>query len=418
MATSGQPIPFIDADEELSKVVGNFGAHSLDNCYQCGTCSVVCPLTPEEHAFPRKEMIWSQWGLKDKLLSDIDVWMCYRCNDCVTHCPTDSKPGDVMAGIRDYQITSYAFPRIFARAGESLKLLPFVFIIPALAVAALIGAAIMWPNGGGIEFPGGSIEFAHLIPEHFIDITTFALLGFIAALSSVGFYRFWRNIQTFQATSAEPKVPLPKAAATTLLGIFSHKAFKSCGTNWTGFYSHLGIFYGFLLLVMATTGAFVYTVVLDWIGIGWQDNRLSLPLWDPVKILGNAGGVFLLVAASWAIYNRLANKEGAGTSAYFDWFFVAVLYITTLTGFLLEALRFADTKAIAYSTYLVHLLFVYTLFAYFPYSKFAHIGYRTIALIYAEHIGRKQPEQAGASASGVVAAGPDQASPERTPVTS
>ena len=249
----------------------------------------------------------------------------------------------------------------------------------------------MWPNGGGFQFPTGSIEFAHLVPEHFIDITTLTLLAFVGALSSVGFYRFWRNLDNFEATSVKPRVPLPKAFAITLMGIFSHKAFKSCGTNWTGFYSHLGIFYGFILLVMATTGAFVYTVVLDWLGIPWQDNRLSLPLWDPVKILGNAGGVFLLVAASWAIYNRVSNKEGAGTSAYFDWFFMVVLYITALSGFVIEALRFADTKAIAYSAYLVHLLFVYVLFAYFPFSKFAHIAYRTMALTYAEHIGRKQP---------------------------
>ena len=391
--TEEKPIAFIESDEEISRVIGSFGAHSLDNCYQCGTCSVVCPITPADHPFPRKEMVWAQWGLKDKLLSDVDAWLCYQCNDCVTYCPTDARPGDVMASIRNYQISSYSFPRVFAKAAEQLKYIPFVFIIPALAVASLIGAAIMWPHDGNIVFPEESIEFGALIPEHFIDIATFALLGFIFALASVGFYKFWLNIQTFEASSTGPKVPFAKAVINTMIAILTHRAFKSCGTNWTRYYAHIAIFYGFIMLIMATTGAFVYTVVLDFFGVGWQDNSLALPLWDPVKIIGNAGGVFLLVGVTWAIYLRLTKREESGTSAYFDWFFIAVLYITAFTGFLIQGLRFADIREVAYSFYLVHLLFVYTLFAYFPFSKFAHVYYRTMALIYAEMIGRKQTEE-------------------------
>ncbi|HZI39831.1 MAG TPA: 4Fe-4S dicluster domain-containing protein, partial [Acidimicrobiia bacterium] len=92
-----------------------YGAETLRRCYQCGTCSVVCPRTPLEEAFPRKEMVWAQWGLEDRLLTDGDAWLCYQCNDCITHCPVDARPGDVMAATRDLQMEEYAVPRFMAR---------------------------------------------------------------------------------------------------------------------------------------------------------------------------------------------------------------------------------------------------------------------------------------------------------------
>jgi quinone-modifying oxidoreductase subunit QmoC len=380
----GERLPIvIGSDSAVVEEMLGLGADAFRRCYQCGTCSVVCPRTPLTEAFPRKEMVWAQWGLGDKLLADGDAWLCYQCNDCITHCPVDAKPGDVMAATRNLQIARYAFPRFMAKVISEPKYFPLAFAIPIAWVALMVLAAVILPNDGRFVFPEGEVLFAKFIPHKYIDVFTLSLLAMVFGLAGFGLRRFWAAINEAGPQAAERK-PFIRSFREALVEVFSHKGFKACRTTHSRYFAHLGIFYGFLLLIAATTGAFIYTVVLPAVGISHRGGELSLPIQDPVKIIGNVGGILLFVAATQAIYVRMRHPEESGTSTYFDWFFVALVYVTTLSGFALMGLRFA-----AYSTYLVHLVFIFALFAYFPYSKFAHVLYRTLALTHAKQVGRE-----------------------------
>jgi quinone-modifying oxidoreductase subunit QmoC len=52
-------------------------------------------------------------------------------------------------------------------------------------------------------------------------------------------------------------------------------------------------------------------------------------------------------------------------------------------------IRISGVAMAAYITYYLHLLAVAFLLWYMPYSKFAHMIYRTLGLIYARQIGRE-----------------------------
>jgi quinone-modifying oxidoreductase subunit QmoC len=61
-----------------------------------------------------------------------------------------------------------------------------------------------------------------------------------------------------------------------------------------------------------------------------------------------------------------------------------------ITGFLTQFARMAEASFWAYLFYGIHLVFVFYLLAYLPYSKFAHMIYRTVAMIFAEYSNRKK----------------------------
>ncbi len=398
--SSRQPIEIIGSDARAVEELIGLGGDHLRRCYQCGTCSVVCPRTPLDAAFPRKEMVWAQWGLTDRLAADADAWLCVQCNECIINCPVDARPGDLMAALRNFQISHYAVPRFMVRPAQSARYLPLAFALPAIAVVALVGLGI--GVGGGHFIPAGPVRYAKMISDGWVDLVTFALLFAVGTGTVISGLRFWRAISAdSRSTGASVRVlrPFWRAFGSALKEILSHKDFKDCETNHERAYAHMAILYGFLFLTINTIGAFVYTEVFRWVGIGWHHNKLSLPLWDPIKVIGNIGFLLLLGGGIWATMRRARNEEKTGTSTYYDWFFIALLYAVVLTGFILEALRLAGTRDVAYPFYLVHLLLIFTFFSYFPYSKFAHVMYRTLAKTRAKQLGR-EPGQYTAALDG------------------
>jgi quinone-modifying oxidoreductase, subunit QmoC len=369
MATLVQP------DFEWKRRIISLDAHDLSVCYQCGTCTAVCPISTADNPFPRKEMVWVQWGLKERALGNASIWMCHQCGICNAYCPRDAKPANVMAALRESSIAHYAAPRFMGRALSEPGYLPLLVAIPAVTFLTLLG----W-LGHLTSLPEGAIVFSKFLPIAYIEVTFMAAIGLSLVGAALGGFRYWRAMG--RAAGAAGNARAPRAALrSTLLDVFKHTKLMACRRDAVGARrtyqehlhgAHLAVFYGFMGLVITTAsvgvGIYAFGYLTPW------------PLWHPVKILGNVSGVAVIAALAVFLWRRIADKTQAGKNTYSDWLFLGVLLLTTLTGFGSQGLRLLDVR-LAYPMYVVHLILVFFLLVYVPYSKFAHLLYRTLAML-------------------------------------
>lgn len=390
------PEPYrVEPDGKFVRRILDEGGGNLKQCFQCATCSVVCSLSPDRRPFPRKEMIWTQWGLRDKLFADPDVWRCYQCDDCSTYCPRGARPGDVLAAVRREAVEHYAAPRFLARLVNDVKALPVMLLIPA----ALLGGALLLktplekvlPAALKHEVPAGTWEYAQLFP-HWLLIgffTFFSILSFLAMLAGV--VKFWKAMRAADERAGLKSAGGNWSAAAIKVGrdIFTHEKFSQCTTNASRRLSHLGVFYGFLGLLLVTIWAIFVLYVFKYLKPGLFEYPFAF--WNPAKILANASMLALGAGCVLMMRDRLRkDSEEKGRSSSFDWVFVGTLAAVTLTGFAVEVSRFADLRSVGYGVYFVHLVCVFALLIYLPYSKFAHLVYRAVALFYSEYTGRDE----------------------------
>lgn len=372
----------VQPDLEFIRKIKAAGGDNLKNCYQCATCSVVCKLSPRDKPFPRKEMLWAGWGLRDKLISDPDVWLCYQCNDCSVNCPRGVKPGDVMAAVRNFSFERFAFPAFMGRALANPKALIPLLFIPAVVMLVML----YFIHGGSLEFMNNPINYSVFFPHNYLE--TFFIFGnvLIFALAAVGLFRFWKGLNHSAATGGGPG--FISALITTIIEIFFHRRFFDCTANKGRSWGHILIFAGFVG-AMITTGF----VVLFLLGHKFLNlpPEISHPVFEfphPVKMLGVLSGIAMIFGWLILFIRGMSGKDESGKRIYIDWLFLHMLFLVALTGMLTFVFRGFGIPALAYATYFVHLMVVFFLLWYMPYSKFAHMLYRTLAMVWAKSANR------------------------------
>jgi len=370
--------------EFVEKLLGS-GAAELKYCYQCSTCTLVCPITPDESPFPRKEMIYAQFGLKEKLVSSLDAWLCIHCNDCSTHCPRGAKPGDVMNVIRSMSIVHFARPAFLATAAQTPSRIWMLFLIPMIIIAAVIlGLA----GGSAFGFLSGTIVFSRMMPVPAIDvifISAIAFAGVTALLSILGFLR--ALVVEYPRTGGGE--PLLTAIMGTVMDVFSHRKFFECTTNKSRAGAHALVMYGFIGLFI-TTAAVGILYYMNQFGMDAQVSPYDF--FHPVKVLGNVSGTLAFLGCSAMLARRMSSAK-SGTATVCDWTFRWVLFMIVITGFGSQVFRIFDLAIPAYGIYYVHLVLVFFLLAYMPYTKMGHMLFRAVAMIYARWSGRALVER-------------------------
>ncbi len=144
-----QPPVSLSPDPAFLDSLAALAGDSFKSCYQCGTCSVVCPFEFRETHLPRQEMLFAQWGLGEELLESPNLWVCTTCGNCARLCPREVDiPGTIRAA-RELYVQSRAVPAEIATAFEATARHGNPFGASPRKRAA-------WAEGAGVEVPVAS----------------------------------------------------------------------------------------------------------------------------------------------------------------------------------------------------------------------------------------------------------------------
>ena len=373
----------IEPDVGFIKEVIGLGGDTLKKCFQCATCSVACPISPDTKPFPRKEMIAASWGLKDRLVGNLDIWLCHHCGDCTTMCPRGAKPGEVLGAVRSYAIADYAVPKSVGKAVNDPKKLPILMGVPVVIfiVLGLITGLLDFSPSLGEH----GIAHSQFFSTWLVDMIFVPLSIWVVVIFALGLKRFIADIHenaVLEGKTEKKELDLfgfIKAIPSILPTILKHDKFSECSENNDRATAHLMVFWSFVGLFIVTNIFFVVLYVFQQHGPYSQLN--------PVKWLANVAGVALVIGSALMIKNRLAKKDQ--TSTYKDWYLLGLVFGLGVTGVLTQATRLAGMAGVTYVIYFIHLIFVFNLFAFLPFSKLAHLVYRTVAMAYNEYSGRQ-----------------------------
>lgn len=401
----------VQPDMEFIRELQAAGGESLKKCYQCATCSVACPISPANNPYPRKEMIWASWGLKDKLTKDVDLWLCHNCGNCADLCPRGAKPADLMSAARNMIYKDLTQPSIVGKWMSSAKGLPFLFGIPAI-----LWLVVWWIRAGfngGNWFPraaDGRIVFGQVFYGDY-TIDPIFMITFFGAV----FILYKGVMKLLDLFKPEGKMLVLGKTRPWYLHLYdvlmeeviTHKKFSECNNGpalpaddsackdsccctkiakvdrkW----GHMALFYSFVALAIVTA----IVAGGHWIGKVIPMLKVTTPLAlnDPIKILANLGALGLLFGLGVLTVRRLKLNPKYQTSSFYDWYLLGVIWAVGMTGILSQVFRLLDCVTVAFCVYYLHLVFVWMLFAYLPWSKLGHFVYRTAALTYVRMVGR------------------------------
>ncbi len=371
-------------DPELLARLLASGGEDLRKCMQCATCSAVCELTDGRQPSPRKEMLWAQRGLGNRLMGDPDLWLCHQCGDCTLRCPRGARPGDVMAALRRECVIHHAVPRAFGRWANQPRSLFWIVLVSAVVLVAA-ASAWQWTGAAAAELSTTGqravFPFWTRLPHGLLATVFGALMLLDVAILLAGARTFWLDLK---ASSLQPSALQPASSLrATFRRILWHDDFGLCASSRTRRTHHLLVVYGMLALVLAD----IWVITARWNPL-LEGVVYPLGFWNPWKVMANLGGLAVVLGSTLMLAERWKRPETAGATTYADFALLGFLLLIALTGFATELLHYTRVEPLRYAAYSAHLVSIFGLLWLLPYSKLAHVVYRTLAMVYAERTGR------------------------------
>lgn len=357
-------------DPDFFKNMKEFGADEWQECYHCGNCTAICPLTEKNILFPRKPIKFLQMGLRQELESCVEPWLCYYCGECTEKCPRDANPGELMMTLRRYLTTVYDWTG-YARKIYTSEIWEFISIgVLATFVLALF-LLFHGPMTTVLTAEGG-VQLNVFAPARIVHIGDMLMAATVSFFLISNIFNMYRKIV---GRNKDLKIPI---------GVYI-KEFKSLIFNFASqwkFNKCEGKIYWFLHWFLMSGYVILFILIVGF--LGWFQTDEIHPWWHPQRLIGYYATLALLIGVGYFFYGRIKkSRERLKYSHISDWTFLVMLFLTALTGILVHFFRITGLPMPTYYMYVAHLMILFPMIMIeVPFSKWSHLAYRPVAIYF------------------------------------
>ncbi len=359
-------------DQSLVREVEKFGKGSWNECFHCGNCTAICPLTEQGFLFPRKSYRAMQMGLKQTLASGLEPWLCYYCGDCSTSCPRDANPGETMMILRRYLTSVYDWTGLSKKFYTS-HWWEFIFVL-ILAVFMVILFGFINPNPVNYTLTAeGSVQINAMFPIKWVELGDWAMAILVASLLISNILRMWYKTVIRDTSVKVSFFSYFREFYLLVVHFITQKRFSKCEDKnyWL---SHWFLMTGYSIM---------FAVIVVW--LPWFQTEKIYLWYEPQRLLGYYATFGLLFGLIVAGVGRIRKKGVKFRFSHIsDWLFIVMLFLTTVTGILVHIFRINGMVEATYVSYIVHMaVLVPMVIVEVPFSKWSHLAYRPFAVYFA-----------------------------------
>ena len=363
-------------DASLIDEVRKLGKGDWNQCFHCGTCTATCALTDEGLIFPRQSYNYLQMGLKDSLASSVEPWLCYYCGNCSEECPRDANPAETMMILRRYLTSVYDWTGLSKKFYTSHWWEFIAVLVIGLSMVLLLG--VFNPKGIVTELNGdGGVKINEMFPVHWVHIGDWVMAAAIGGLLISNVLRMWYLVIYKDKTVTVPFTAYFtsfKAIYESVAYFATQKRFNKCDGKqyWA---AHWFLMSGYVSL---------FTMIV--LFLPWFQTERIYAWYHPQRLLGYYATFALFYGLFFFLIGRIKKEREIFKHSHLtDWFFVIMLFLTTLSGIMLHIFRINGMPSAVYYSYIFHIaVLVPMLVIEVPFSKWSHLAYRPLAKYFSE----------------------------------
>lgn len=359
-------------DPSLLLELKEYGTTNVENCFNCGNCTAICPLATDTNPFPRNNIRLLQLGLKDKMKQSLDPWLCYYCGDCSTTCPRQAEPAEAQMTMRRWLTAQYDWTGL-ARKFYTSK---WWELGSVLLLSAFVVVMFILFHGPVITDYVALNTFAPAEVIEILDWIMLVVLSFFLLSNVFRMYSF--------TILRQPNLKIPLSLYITeawnlVYHFVTQNRFSKCDEEKKGFWQK-NRWRNHWILVFGYVTMFVLIVVF----LRWFQTDNIYPIWHPQRWIGYLATAALLFGAGDAIWGRIKKSHQMHRFSHLsDWMFPVLLLLTTISGILQHTFRYLGLPLATYTTYVIHLAIMFPMLVLeVPFGKWSHLAYRPFAIYF------------------------------------